>query len=122
MRRNNDELVANWGNLVNRMLTSVFRSFGERSDPRPPLRDADGALLEAVEAGFDTVGRLIEETRFRAALGEAMQLATRVNQYVSEQAPWAALETDRAAGGYDPPRRAPVHRQPQGAVHPVPPV
>lgn len=98
VRRNNDELVANWGNLVNRVLTSVFRSFGEVPAAGVPTDD-DRAVLAAVEVGFDTVGRLIEETRFRAALGEAMQLATRVNQYLTRQAPWAALETDRARAG-----------------------
>jgi methionyl-tRNA synthetase len=98
VRRNNDELVANWGNLVNRVLTSVFRSFGEVPAADGPTAD-DRAVLEAVEAGFDTIGRLIEETRFRAALAEAMQLATRVNQYLTEEAPWAALATDRARAG-----------------------
>ena len=52
-------------------------------------------MISGVEGGFGTVGALIEEGRFRAALGEAMRLATTVNQYVSEQAPWALVKTDR---------------------------
>ena len=94
VRRNNDELVANWGNLVNRTLTNAFRHFG--SVPEwSELTEADEALLHEVEGGFDSVGTQIEQARFRAALAEAMRLASRVNQYVSDQAPWALFETDR---------------------------
>jgi methionyl-tRNA synthetase len=48
-----------------------------------------------VEAGFAAVGEHIEAARFKAALGEAMALARRVNVYVNDQAPWALLESDR---------------------------
>jgi methionyl-tRNA synthetase len=98
VRRNNDELVANWGNLVNRTLTSVHRNFG--AVPKPgELTDADRELLAAVEAGFETVGAEIEGARFKAALAEAMRLATLVNRYTNEQEPWALIETDRERAG-----------------------
>ena len=95
VRRNNDELVASWGNLVNRVLTLVYRTFGEVPEMGEPTA-ADGTLLAAVEGGFETVGALIEQARLRAALAEAMRLASLVNQYLSEQAPWARVEVDRA--------------------------
>jgi methionyl-tRNA synthetase len=98
VRRNNDELVANWGNLVNRTLTSAHRNFGGVPEPGE-LRDADRALLEAVEGGFETVGELIEAARFKAALAEAMRLASLVNQYTSEQEPWETIKTDRERAG-----------------------
>lgn len=98
VRRNNDELLANWGNLVNRTLASAYKNFGAVPEPGV-LTDDDEALLQAVEASFATVGSLIEAARFRAALVEAMQIAARANQYVSEQAPWAKLEADRARAG-----------------------
>jgi methionyl-tRNA synthetase len=94
VRRNNDELVANWGNLVNRTLQSAFKNFG-RIPEAGALTAEDEDVIAAVEGGFDAVGEQIEQARFRAALAEAMHLATRVNQYVSEQAPWAVLDTDR---------------------------
>jgi methionyl-tRNA synthetase len=94
VRRNNDELVATWGNLVNRTLTSAYRNFGEVPAPGP-LADADRALLDAAPARLETVGTLIESSRFRAALGEAMAFARDANQYLSEQAPWALLRSDR---------------------------
>jgi methionyl-tRNA synthetase len=94
VRRNNDELLANWGNLVNRTLTSAFRNFGVVPEPGE-LREADRAVVAAVEAGFESIGGLIETARFRAALGEAMRLASSLNQYVSDEAPWATMESDR---------------------------
>jgi methionyl-tRNA synthetase len=93
VRRNNDELLANWGNLVNRTLTNAHRNFG--AVPEPGDRsERDLALLATIESGFDEVGSLIERGRFRAALGEAMRLSSEVNQYVSDQAPWALVKTD----------------------------
>jgi methionyl-tRNA synthetase len=94
VRRNNDELVATWGNLVNRTLTVAQRNFGAVPEPGG-LTEDDAGVLAAVESGFAGVGELIESGRFKAALGEAMALATRVNQYTSEQAPWALVRDDR---------------------------
>jgi len=98
VRRNNDELVATWGNLVNRTLQSAFKNFGTVPTPGA-LTDADRALLSEVEGGFDTVGSLIEEARFKNALQEAMRLAGLVNQYIAEQAPWSLIETERERAG-----------------------
>jgi methionyl-tRNA synthetase len=95
VRRNNDELLANWGNLVNRTLTNAYRNFGAVPEPGE-LTERDRRLLAAIEAGFDDVGAPIERGRFRAALGEAMRLSSEVNQYVSETAPWALVKTDSA--------------------------
>jgi methionyl-tRNA synthetase len=94
VRRNNDELLANWGNLVNRTLTSAHKNFGEVPTPGE-LTATDQEVLEAVEAGFATVGDLIERARFKAALAETMRLASLLNQYVSDEAPWAAIKVDR---------------------------
>jgi methionyl-tRNA synthetase len=94
VRRNNDELVANWGNLVNRTVTNAHRTFGAVPEPGE-LNELDRGVLATIDAGFDTVGEQIERGRFRAALGEAMRLSSEVNQYVSETAPWALVKTDR---------------------------
>jgi len=93
VRRNNDELVATWGNLVNRTLKNVHRHFGEVPAPGP-LSEADEQVLAAIEAGLDSVGAEIEAARFKAGLIEAMRLAGLANQYVSEQAPWKLIESD----------------------------
>jgi methionyl-tRNA synthetase len=98
VRRNNDELLANWGNLVNRTVTNAHRNFGAVPEPGT-LSPADEALLATVDGGFAAVGDHIEHGRFRAALGEAMRLASQVNQYLSDQAPWALVKTDPARAG-----------------------
>ena len=121
VRRNNDELVANWGNLVNRALASTFKNFGVV--PAPGVLTAeDDAVIAEIEAGFASVGDQIERARFKAGLAEAMRLATRVNQYLSDQAPWAVIKTDTRAGGNDPVRRAALYRQPPRVVRTVPAV
>ena len=97
-RRNNNELVAAWGNLVHRTLTNVYRHFGEVPHPYE-LAESDAAVLRSVERGFETVGAEIERVRFKAALNLAMALVREVNQYLSSQAPWAVLEADRERAG-----------------------
>nr|MBA3402035.1 class I tRNA ligase family protein [Actinomycetota bacterium] len=97
-RRNNDELVATWGNLVNRTLQSAYKNF--KAVPEPgALTEADTELLAAIAHGFETVGSLIEAARFKNALQEVMRLAGLGNQYVTEQAPWTLLESDRERAG-----------------------
>jgi methionyl-tRNA synthetase len=94
VRRNNDELLANWGNLVNRTLVSAYRNFGVVPTPGE-LSDADTRVLDAVAGAFGEVGSLIEQARFRAAVAEAMRASTLANQYVAEQEPWTLVKTDR---------------------------
>ena len=68
--------------------------------PEPgDLQESDRRLLAEIESGFDSVGEAIESARFKAALGEAMRLASLVNQYTSEQAPWALMDEDRERAG-----------------------
>ena len=98
VRRNNDELLANWGNLVNRTLVNVHRNFGAVPDPGA-LTDRDAQLIADVDAAFVSVGELIETVRFKAALEEAMRASTAVNQYLTEQEPWAVVNSDRARAG-----------------------
>jgi methionyl-tRNA synthetase len=98
VRRNNDELVATWGNLVNRTLTSAYRNFGSVPEPGP-LAAADEELLASIPAKFAAVGAEIEAARFRSALSAAMDLARDANRYLNDAAPWALLETDRARAG-----------------------
>jgi methionyl-tRNA synthetase len=94
VRRTNDELLANWGNLVNRTLVNAHRNFGAVPEPGE-LTEGDQALLAAVERAFATVGEHIENARFRAALAEAMATSALANQYLADQAPWALVKTDR---------------------------
>jgi len=87
LRRNNDELVAGWGNLVNRTANLVHKNFGAIPTPGQ-RRPVDEALLATTTSAFGTVGNLLETHRQRAAIGEAMRVVGDVNKYVSDTEPW----------------------------------
>ncbi|SDR77072.1 methionyl-tRNA synthetase [Nocardioides scoriae] len=94
VRRTNDELVAGWGNLVNRTASMIAKSFGE-VPPAGPLEAADQALLDRVGATFEVVGDLIARHRQKAAIGEAMRVVSEVNRYVTDTAPWTLKGDDQ---------------------------
>ena len=94
VRRNNDELVANWGNLVNRVLVNAHRNFGE-VPAAGELTDRDREVLRQVTEGFDSVGDLIERASFQQAIKEALRLASLANGYLAEEEPWKVIKTDR---------------------------
>ena len=87
VRRTNDELVAGWGNLVNRTASMVHKNVGE-IPAAGPLEPADEQVLARVLQAFDVVGPLIERNRMRQAIGEAMRAVGEVNRYVSDSEPW----------------------------------
>ena len=87
VRRTNGELVAAWGNLVNRTATMIAKNFGEIPSAGE-LTAEDRVLLETVAGTFDTVGGLIAQHRQRQALSEAMKTVAEVNKYVSDMSPW----------------------------------
>ena len=92
--RNNDELVATWGNLANRVLSFAYKHWqGVVPDPGE-LTELDTDLLSSVEAGFETVGNEIEAVRLRSAIQEAMRIASEVNKYLDTTAPWTTIKTD----------------------------
>jgi len=95
--RNNNELVATWGNLANRVLSFGFKHW-EGVVPTPgDLRTADKEILDTVEAGFEKVGDMFEKVKLRAALNEAMRLAQETNKYLDTAAPWFEIKTDKDA-------------------------
>jgi methionyl-tRNA synthetase len=93
VRRNNDELVNTWGNLVNRTVSMIAKNVGSIPEAGA-LTDADRALLATAESGFDTVGGLIARHRQKQAIGEAMRVAMEANGYLSQQAPWKLRTED----------------------------
>jgi methionyl-tRNA synthetase len=97
VRRNNDELVAAWGNLVNRVLTFTYRNFdGTVPEPGDP-GEADRDLLADTDAALKKVGEQLEGCHFRAAVQAAMAAAREANRYLDEAEPWKAIKTDRRA-------------------------
>jgi methionyl-tRNA synthetase len=97
LRRNNDELVAGWGNLVNRSVSMAAKNFGA-IPPAGELTEADRALLRTAQEAFGTVGELIEKHRQKQAINEAMRVVAEANRYLSDQAPWK-IKDDQARLG-----------------------
>ena len=97
VRRNNDELVATYGNLVHRVLTFTYRNF-DRKVPAPrPLDFQSQQLLDRASETLDSVGRSLDACKFRAGMTQAMALAQEVNRYLDSKAPWKSLKVDREA-------------------------
>ncbi len=93
VRRNNDELVATWGNLVNRAVSFAARNIGSIPEAGP-LTDLDSDLLARSRQAFGAVGEHLSASRFKFAITEAMRTVAEANKYFSEQAPWKLRESD----------------------------
>ncbi len=95
VRRTNDELVAGWGNLVNRTASMINKNLGA-IPAAGELADADRALLATTSAGFGSVGTLLADNRQKHAVNEAMRIVGEANKYLSDQAPWKLKNEDPA--------------------------
>ena len=94
VQRTNSELVAGWGNLVNRTANMIARNFGE-VPPAGTLEPVDQDVLATVAAGFDSVGELIGRHRQRAAIAEAMRVVGEVNRYLTATEPYKMKGEDQ---------------------------
>jgi methionyl-tRNA synthetase len=99
VERNNSELVANWGNLVNRVLNMTQRYYEGRVPEFGTLGTVDRTLLNAIFKGFDSIGRLYDRCMFRVALQETLALTSKVNQYLEETSPWKTIKSDPESAG-----------------------
>src|SRR5690606_6548014 len=96
LNRVNNELVAAWGNLVNRMLSFAYKRFDGRVPTYDTLTDADHEMIAKVESGFESVGELLEKIKLREALKAAMELVREANGYLDRRAPWKTIKDDPA--------------------------
>ncbi|MBU2536346.1 MAG: methionine--tRNA ligase [Chloroflexota bacterium] len=95
VRRNNDELVATYGNLVHRVLTFVYRNF-EGSVPEPGELDAlSKSVMADSKAFLGEIGDLISKCHFRQAIMRAMLLAQETNRYLDGKSPWLVIKENR---------------------------
>jgi len=99
VQRNNNELVAAFGNAAHRTLTFVQKHYDAAVPACGELLPEDEALLAATSAAFTSVGQAIASVHLREGLGEAMSLARAVNKYLDDQAPWKTIKTDRERAG-----------------------
>ena len=95
IRRNNDELVATYGNLVHRVLTFANKNFDGKVPTPGTLDELSTDLLDQAKASLSEAGGQLEACNFRQALGSVMGLAQSANRYLDRKAPWRAIKTDR---------------------------
>ncbi len=95
VRKINDELVATWGNLVNRVLAMTRKNFDAQVPTLGDLDERDHALLADVDAHLDAEAGLFERVELRAALKEALAGAQATNAYLNAREPWSTAKTDR---------------------------
>ena len=95
VRRNNDELVATYGNLVHRVLTITYRNFDGCIPAAGELDAESNYLLSKSESTLDNVDNLLYKCHFREAMREAMALAQEANRYLDAKAPWKTVKEDR---------------------------
>jgi len=92
--RNNNELVAIFGNFINRVLV-LTNKYYEGSVPSPnAFSEIDTETLEKVKAFPATLSKSIERYRFREASQELMNLARLGNKYLADEEPWKVIKTD----------------------------
>jgi methionyl-tRNA synthetase len=99
IRRNNDELVATYGNAVHRTLTFLQSRFDGVVPQPQALDEADREILAELDRGFTLVGHNISNCHFKDGLNAAMSVARAANRYLDEQAPWKQIKQDREAAG-----------------------
>ena len=96
LARVNNELLAAWGNLVNRMLGFAWKRFDGAVPVVDELTAADQTIIAKTAAGFESVGELLEAVRLKDALEETLGLAREVNGWLNEREPWKVIKADRA--------------------------
>ncbi|GMT44720.1 MAG: methionine--tRNA ligase [bacterium] len=92
--RNNNELLAIFGNFVNRTLVLTKKYFDGKVPSRHELQDIDKETLESLKAFPEKIAHSIDRYRFREALGEMMNLARLGNKYLTDNEPWKIFKTD----------------------------
>ena len=97
--RNNSELVAIFGNFVNRAVVLTHKYFEGRVPVAGELTDVDRETLAEIPALRESLEKNIENYRFREALKDAMQIARVGNKYISDSEPWKLAKTDLARTG-----------------------
>jgi methionyl-tRNA synthetase len=97
VRRNNDELVATYGNLVHRVLTFVHRHIDGCVPTPGELDSLSQTLLNRAKDTLDTMDGLLYRCHFREAMRVAMFLAQEANRYLEEKSPWKMTKQDGQA-------------------------
>jgi len=93
IRRNNEELVAAWGNLVQRVFKQIQNNFEKLNNIGPEV-ELDIKLLESITNSYEQIGNQIEKVELKSALQESMKVVSTVNVYLNETEPWKVIKED----------------------------
>lgn len=96
LARVNNELLAAWGNLVNRMMGFAYKRYDGKVPTYDELTEADQAIIAKTEAGFTTIGELIDKVQLKEALEQTLGLAREVNVWLDTREPWKTIKVDEA--------------------------
>ncbi len=97
LRRNNNELVATYGNLAHRVLNFAFRNFNGTVPSPGDLDERSHGLIHKAQATLDAVDEMLCRCEFKEPVREAMSLAQEANRYLDEQAPWKSIKAQPEA-------------------------
>lgn len=97
MRRNNDELVATYGNLVHRVLTFTYRNFSGRVPAPGRFDERSRSLINLAKDTINAMDELLYSCHFREAIRQALSLAQEANRYLEEKSPWKIINEEREA-------------------------
>ena len=92
--RNNNELLAIFGNFVNRTLVLTHKFYEGTVPALTGLNETDQAVITEMNGYANKIGHLIETYKFREALTELMNLARLGNKYLTDNEPWKQIKTD----------------------------
>lgn len=92
--RNNNELVAIFGNFINRVVVLTNKYWEGKVPPQNSLEDFDNEVLKKLKEFPEKIGASIKKFRFREALAEFMNLARLGNKYLADTEPWKLKKTD----------------------------
>jgi methionyl-tRNA synthetase len=90
--RNNNELVAIFGNFINRVTVLTHKYLGGQLPPPGVLSENDRNTLEAIKMYPDTIGNSLQRFRFREASQDLMNLARMGNKYLADEEPWKVVK------------------------------
>tara|TARA_E500000331_G_scaffold104911_1_gene101682 strand:- start:246 stop:791 length:546 start_codon:yes stop_codon:yes gene_type:complete len=92
---NNNELVATFGNLVNRIQSLIKNNFNNIIPEIENLDDTDNKMISDIKNSFASTGNFLEKRQFRNGLREIMNLAKLGNRYIDQKEPWATVKTNK---------------------------
>ena len=95
IRRNNEELVAAWGNLVQRVFSQYINNY-EKLDFDFELNEIDKKIIDEASVCFEKTSELIEKVELKSSLQSVMGYVNKINAYLNETEPWKIIKEDNA--------------------------